>query len=456
VALAVPVVVALAAGAGWLAAQDPTAGLAVGFAVVALWMMARLRPVQWVCVWLVASGLLGSVRGVYLPGHVAELTIERATVLLGLVSLLIRRRGTSQTYDLNAIALCFALFSADYIGMGLLFSPDFVHVVTNFWHHYVSSFVVFGLVITSMDGPSDQRIITRTAIIMGAVLACTGVLQALVGWQFGYERGVWGSRVLGALPSPPVLGAALSILMFLSASALLNETVAWRLAAAAACTLMLPATLLTLTRGAWLAVLGGGVVLALGVGRRRTVAGLLLVAALIAVVVAAPYALDSVASDPRLQSVATAEGRIETDLLLWNEFLAHPLFGEGPLTFYTFPDATGFGTWVSHNSFLSLLVATGLLGAFLYLLPVVKILSSGSPTVQASRQWRDVSLFALAGAVAYVINASAIDMIYFSLPHGLFWLCLGLVAANRRVSVDRSTADARFRTTVWMNPRLTT
>jgi O-antigen ligase len=109
-----------------------------------------------------------------------------------------------------------------------------------------------------------------------------------------------------------------------------------------------------------------------------------------------------------------------------------PIFGWGPLTVTTFDVGSGYEGWSSHNTFLSLLVATGSVGAALYIVAVVRALARGirskaAPGVHSS----SVRSFALAGAAAYVVNAAAIDMHYFPFPHSLFWLCLGLLVATR-------------------------
>jgi O-antigen ligase len=242
---------------------------------------------------------------------------------------------------------------------------------------------------------------------------------------------------MGTLESPPVLGAALSSLLFLA----LHETVfgspRWRASGAVACVLMIAAILLTLTRAAWLSIFLGAAVLGLSMLRRRPVVALVLLALVAAAMVGAPALINALADDPRLRDDTNATGRLETSLLSWQQFMQRPLFGWGPLSFTHFSATSGYTEWVSHNTFMSLLVATGSLGMSLYLVPAIVAVVrgcflAGPLGVEVER----VRRFALAGASAYVVNALAIDMHYFSFPHTLFWLCLGFLLTGNPSPVE--------------------
>ncbi|HET6319670.1 MAG TPA: O-antigen ligase family protein, partial [Chloroflexota bacterium] len=195
--------------------------------------------------------------------------------------------------------------------------------------------------------------------------------------------------------------------------------------------------MLTFTRAAWLSLLVGAGVLGLFSIRRHPVLFVLLLAAMVLSIIAAPPLIDTLTDEPRLRNDANAVGRYETSLLSLQQFIQRPVFGWGPDTIHYYSGPGGYRGWVSHNSFLTLIVATGLVGGALYLLPVGVAGWRGLRSIWRPTGSGAFSSFALAGAVTYVVNALAIDMKYFSLAHTLFWLCLGALVA----SADRDTAQ---------------
>jgi O-antigen ligase len=248
--------------------------------------------------------------------------------------------------------------------------------------------------------------------------------------------------VTGTFESPPLLGAVLSMLIFLALHEAVHGKRVWRMLGAAASLLMLAGVFLTYTRGPWLSVLAGGAVLvAFTLKRRPAFALSLLAASLVSVLVVLQVV--AATDDPRLHSNSDAIGRLDTTLLSLQQFTAQPLFGYGPRPGAFFAATTGYGDWVSHNTFLTLLVAAGAVGFILYIVPLGLALSRA---VRANRNRADtIWLFALAAATAYVVNALDMDMHYFSYPHGLFWLCLGLIAApywRPAAAPAQQTADA--------------
>jgi O-antigen ligase len=190
--------------------------------------------------------------------------------------------------------------------------------------------------------------------------------------------------------------------------------------------LMTAAIVMTLTRAAWLSVLVGVGVLVLHALRRRPVLAVGLATLLTCSVLVGPALIDGVSDDPRLHHDENAVGRVETSMLLVQQFVRQPIFGWGPMTLSYFPATSGYTEWVPHNTPLAVLVALGAVGFGLYLAPaVLAIIRKSRLTSGASDR-----PFLVAGVAAYIVNALAIDMQYFSYPHVLFWLCLGCLAAE--------------------------
>ena len=160
---------------------------------------------------------------------------------------------------------------------------------------------------------------------------------------------------------------------------------------------------------------------------------------MVAAILLGPALADTLSDDPRLHEDTNLVGRFETSALSWQLFLQRPAFGWGPLVVHRFDPSTGYGDWVSHDSFLTLLDATGILGGALYFVPVVVALGMGVRIIlREPAPLRSTTTYALAGAIVYIVNALAIDMRYFSYPHGLFWLCLGLLVAPQSSVVSQA------------------
>jgi O-antigen ligase len=118
----------------------------------------------------------------------------------------------------------------------------------------------------------------------------------------------------------------------------------------------------------------------------------------------------------------------------------HPTIGWGYGTFDTvkeLPEVQRTGTLslgidanTSHNTFLTVLVETGLIGLSLFLLPwVVLGFAALRQVVQhpAQRRTRWALIAALAVCAVWFLNATGIDMRFFSFGSALGWLAVGVL-----------------------------
>ncbi|MGI9149866.1 MAG: O-antigen ligase family protein [Chloroflexota bacterium] len=424
---AVPATLLGAAGGGWAVAVGNPVPVALALAIPAAALGSRLRPGHWIVVWLIAGGLFAWAPGVSLPGGVFDMTVER--LVLVLVAIFTLKRSLPGTRSLWIWPL---LFGIDYLMMAAFESPDYRQAQLTFIRHYLAAFILFLVAAGCLGSATARQHVMRSSVVIGAGVAVVALLAPLFGLDFGVDATAWGNRIAGTLESPPVLGAALSTLLFLSLYQLATSSLRWRVVAACGCVLMGGVILLTFTRAAWLSVLVGLAVLGVVSARKRPGVAAALIVMIVLVVMVGPNLIDSLSDDPRLHQDTNAIGRVETSLLSWQLFLQRPVFGWGPLTVVRFDSTTGYGDWVSHDSFMTMLVATGLIGGLLYIGPVVFALTRGVRNVLAAEApLRDTDAYALAGAAAYIVNALAIDMRYFAYPHVLFWLCLGMLLSRR-------------------------
>jgi O-antigen ligase len=429
---------ASALGAGWLVGRGNVGvPLALALLAPAVFVAARLQAVHWLVVWLLVSGFLGWVPGLRAPGDLPEVTPERVVLLLIALSVALR----AGRWRLSGVGLCLVLFSLDYFLTAAFQSPDVRAAALTFLHHYLPAFVVFGLAASGLRSEAARRLLTRAAAVVGGLLAAVALIQPHTGWDLGAEPGEWSNRIAGTLITPPNLGAVLATLLVLGLYEAATGRPHWRVVAGASVGVMAAAILLTFTRAAWLSVLVGAGTLGLLTIRRRPVLFLVLLTAIVLAIAAAPPLIDALTDDPRLREDRNAVGRYETSLLSLQQFGQRPVFGWGPETIQYFSGPGGYHGWVSHNSFLTLLVATGLVGGALYALPIGAATWRGARAVWPAAGAGGLPSFALAGAAAYVVNALAIDMKYFALAHTLFWLCLGVLLGS--VATGGATREAR-------------
>jgi O-antigen ligase len=387
----------------------------------------RARPVHWLITWLAVAGLTAFAPGAALPGGLPELTAERLMLVLVVAF-------TASHYVLvtGSLWLWPVLFSVDYILMAVFTSPDVREALLTFIHHYVPAFVIFLVAASGLSTPSVRATLFRGTAIIGGAIAAVALAQPALGLDFGVDANAWSGRIAGTLESPPVLGASLACLLCLGLSPLLAGTPRWRTIGAGTCALMLLGVLFTFTRAAWFSVLMGLALVGLVAIRRRPLLAAILLGGVVAAIVFGPTFAETLSNDPRLQDDTNLVGRLETSVLSWQLFLDRPIFGWGPLVVNRFDASTGYDDWVSHDSFLTLLDATGMLGTAFYFVPVLIALGRGIHTIlREEAPLRSGTIYAFAGAIVYIVNALAIDMRYFSYPHALFWLCLGILIAPR-------------------------
>jgi O-antigen ligase len=117
----------------------------------------------------------------------------------------------------------------------------------------------------------------------------------------------------------------------------------------------------------------------------------------------------------------------------------HPAIGWGYGTFDTvkeLPEVQRTGTLslgidanTSHNTFLTILVETGLIGLSLFLLPWVVLGAAALRQVvrQPARPGRWALIAALAVMAVWILNATGIDMRFFSFGSALGWLAVGVL-----------------------------
>ena len=313
---------------------------------------------------------------------------------------------------------------------------------------------LFGLVAARLRSPEQSDRLLTAILFAGLPVSLYGIVQYagldLLPWQATVEN-----RAVSTLGHPNFLGAYLVMVAPLTAVRLLAaKNVAGRLAYGGLLAVQGLCLLLTFSRSAWLAALGGGLVflflLAWIRGRlrlfwRAAAIVAFLVAGVFLLAYADPGGLVSASPFEPLHSALrgkSAATRIR--LLEWQAvpslIAARPLLGYGPdtfplafprvyppeLTVYGGPDATGEH---AHNQILDLAVDAGVVGAALYLaviaLVVIRGLAVLHRTADAGHQ---LLLVGLVGAVVACLLQHQLSFITVT-PAAFLWLYLGWIEA---------------------------
>lgn len=201
---------------------------------------------------------------------------------------------------------------------------------------------VYLLVTQLITSVRRVRAFTWATVAGGLIVAVIGLLQVL-----GYDPlgsvgpGFIAARGASLLGNPDFTGTYLVVPAVLSAALALSESdLRWRIAAASSFVVLTAALVATLTRGAWIGVALGLVVLGVAFARSgvRTPRQVWTAVAAVAVAVAVPALLvlrDPTRAARQIADLFSGGGAAGSGrLILWKEALAitarHPLFGTGP------------------------------------------------------------------------------------------------------------------------------
>jgi O-antigen ligase len=303
-------------------------------------------------------------------------------------------------------------------------------------------------------GPVGRRFGERlveaflASVVVLDVMTC---IEAATGWNLWGET-AWHlhySRSVATLDNPAVLGTVLA-----AAIVVAIIVVFWdgpqrlRTLSLVAGLGAMPAIVFTYTRGPFLGLFAAAVPLLL---LRRTIR---VKAALVLAIsgFAFYFAWASFAGTSLYQQRVANGATVETRVVIqqWSFKLARekPVLGWGYGSFdqvknkQTFLGTTGQNQKLgrgstSHDSFLTILVETGIVGLLVYLVPWAALLTRGFERARAPGPDRWLLLVGLTIPVVYALSAATFDMRFFSYPQVLPWLALGLL---RRLTRDAAAA----------------
>lgn len=289
---------------------------------------------------------------------------------------------------------------------------------------------------------ADLDRIFLALLLAGTLAAGLAVCERFFGlawWGFSGWR-TYG-RLTGPFINPAILGTSLGMTVTLAAA-----VVAWgrdrRLRSMALVALLVCFPILVLTWARASIAAATLAVIVIGLTRRRTRAGIVTAIA-IATVLFLSFGIGGIVGSSRadkLRDPTNVEGRAL--IANWSLRLAaaKPFLGWGYGTFdgvkqqialpaIGVPVSYGLN-YTSHNTFLTILVELGTVGAVMFILPLVWAFVTAAAAFRSSTSRAVV--IGLAGAIAvFGVNAAAIDMRFFSYVPAVAWLLVGICRSPR-------------------------
>ena len=377
------------------------------------------------------------------PGRLplARLPVDAITLTMPLALLLsiplLRRLGATglPSVGLLATGIVFLGWSLGSV----LFSQ---HVAASLatWSRYV---MYFGLVVVVAAATRDwwaRRLAMWSLVASGSITCVMGLMQYLnpdskqaIGLR-GLGSDV-ATRVFATFDNPNFFAEFLLLLFVVTLALALAETGALRWLALVLCSGQALILVLTYTRGSWLALAAGIVVMALLIDARWLWAFFALGAGALAVT---PGALR------RVLSSFSVEGTASFRLRLWRVtgeiIAAHPVVGVGIGGFVpAFKDAslarpdiaTNFLIYGAHNSYYTIAAETGVIGALAFVGVVVTCARVGlyyAPRMRSDRRAFLTNAALTAGLVGFGLNALTSNSFQHPQAAVFFWVIAGLQA----------------------------
>jgi len=328
--------------------------------------------------------------------------------------------------------------------ISIVVAPSPIAALGIYRAYFVEPIVFALLLVTALRTYRQAQIVVLGAISGATVLAIVNsavIIKALLDHSFDPVGAPQLAPPVAIYTAANAVALYLVPLIALTAAMLVHEKdrrfrVAWGIFVSVAAL----STLLTFSRGGWVALTVVAVGAILPMRRRRLWLGALAAGALLFLMV--PGVAQRTEADLTFGPNQTLDGRIP----LWNaslRMLAHrPIFGAG-LSGFAARMKTEAGDYSNtltfpHNIVLNFWSETGLLGVIAFAaVSVVLVVVSWRGWRSGAADWRPVHLGVLL-AVAAIIVHGLVDVPYFKNDLAVeFWLLVGLAFAGRRVALKR-------------------
>lgn len=377
----------------------------------------------------------------------AGLRIEHFVVIGVALAWGIKTRPTFQQLHFSRADLLLAAYLGLALGSSLFFAP-LLGESLKFFGLMVFGVVLYWLVRAIAGTPREFRRGVWTMVVVGIGASLFGIAAWLV-YPLGLNLGVQIYSLenfvtyspYGTLFDSNTLGMYAMAATLLQVTLLLDAQFArWRVWLGIGIVISLLAVALSLTRTAWIGLIVGLCLVLLFSPRRRW--ALAIVGAAVVLIIAALVVNSALAggqsalaefSVARVLTSRSIFFRLDAYARAWNDFLTHPLIGNGVNVFaqkYTSP--AGARDWIS-NFFLMTLHDTGIIGLVLVLGWLGWLAYETGRALKSARGAARTMLLALSIAyVALFVSYQAVTVFWL----GFNWVYLGLIGAGTRLQEE--------------------
>jgi len=290
--------------------------------------------------------------------------------------------------------------------------------------------------------------LVRLAGAAAAGIALIGLGQAAVGVDMpsGWVdlTDAVDVRIFSIVQSPNVLGSHLALAIPICAGlAVYRRDVREKWLWAALSLMMVPALVLTFSRGAWLAFAGAVLVGSYFVDRRVFWAAAAGGAAVMLFMPAISGRVLAVISPDYLEK-SMLGGRLGRWLGVFDRLRGEPLFGSGPGRYGGAVAARAFGTPYVDNYYVRLAAEKGLVGLSAYLIWLVRVLGVGFVNWIGRRGSREFYLLGglFCGLFAVALHNGVENIFEVPYMNGYFWLLAGLLAVYPQLQRGAAAEEA--------------
>jgi O-antigen ligase len=407
--------------------------------------------------WLLLGFPFRSWGGVNLVVGLPNLTVDRVFLAIPLVWVAVQLvLGMRQLVKPNLADACVILF----LIVSFLSRVLYPGVITetqegfNFVNEDLLPLVAYllgrQLVRTEKQVFAIANVLQLTALVI-AVWAITEQFlgYALLTGDSLSSVGPYGEMIRSSsgIGHPSGSGAALVMMLpFVLHSFAQGERRLSRILSLALVVLVSIAIYLTYIRAAWLTYGAILIVMALLYRRLRKLCATILLFGGVATIVFWQNIINSNVFIYKISDLSNLYGRLDIAEVQWKLFLANPFLGVGGSA-WTIVEGLGGS---SHNTLLNLLAEFGLVGCVLYLTPVVialrKSLSAYMRLPEGGFCGRNLIVCLWCSALAFIVNALAIELRIYTIIMGLFWLVVALMMRVREINATTASAPgARIR-----------
>jgi O-antigen ligase len=373
------------------------------------------------------------------PLSVGRLSIDAVVIMVPVTILLclpyVRRIGLSAVppYVLGPVTLVFLVCSlASFVANGG--QPDSLLTVVRYASYVL---LVMTIAVVTQD-TAVRRLLLWSIAITGALTAVLALAQYLDPKLTPGMNGIGPeitTRVVGTFYNSNFYAEYLILVIGVIVALLFTEGVLGRVIAALSGVIVSVALLLTYTRGSWIGIVVGLVIVVIIVDMRY----LLLVAA-----AGAAGILLVPGVTARLSQSQSNQGSAQFRVGLWKvageAMRTHPVFGDGPGNFYgayrevitVHPELfAGYLFFGAHNAYFELTAEIGILGGLAYFVLTLLFATRGLYIATREGVDHDTKFIALglsAGLIAFVVNSFTSDTFQHPQSGLFFWILAGVVA----------------------------